>query len=452
MQRRQTKSESGQAIVLFALGVVVLLGFLALAIDGGMVYSDRRHAQNGSDAASLAGGAAAALSLENSGVTYGSWNCSSAAVIAAASAARSTAVSRAQDNDFTIDESIADWNGVATDCGVINAGGWSEKYLDVRTLISDTTPTSFAHFVYPGVLRNQVEAVTRVHPRAALTFGNSVVALNEIQDCNGNQNGVIFSGNGSVVVTGGGIFSNGCMSGNGNSLDVDVYGGDIVHVGELETNHPGTFSPNPALGGGTMPDYGLAYPEPNCAAVPHFGSPSTAFRNHASGYIPAGNYSEINMNGAVTLEAGGLYCMYGDFDAGNQDLSIDTSNGKNGVTIYLYNGSFVTTGGGVVILNAPTPNPDPAPAIAGLLIYMRPGNTGLVKLRGNSESIYVGTVYAPTGRIDIAGAASLPPGETAGFNTQLIGLDVEIGGNAYVNVNFDENVVYKMPASLQLHK
>jgi hypothetical protein len=53
--KRKNPSESGQAIVLLAISIVVLLGFTALAVDGGMIFSDRRHAQNAADAAALAG-------------------------------------------------------------------------------------------------------------------------------------------------------------------------------------------------------------------------------------------------------------------------------------------------------------------------------------------------------------------------------------------------------------
>ena len=87
-----------------------------------------------------------------------------------------------------------------------------------------------------------------------------------------------------------------------------------------------------------------------------------------------------------------------------------------------------------------------------MLIYLAKGNDGLVKLRGNSYSSYVGTVYAPDGRIDVAGTADLPPGETANFYTQLIGYDVEIGGNAYIKINFDKEKVASVPSSLQLQQ
>src|SRR5512143_1756344 len=47
--------QSGQAIVLVALGMIGLLAFLVLAIDGGKYYDQRRTAQTAADAASLAG-------------------------------------------------------------------------------------------------------------------------------------------------------------------------------------------------------------------------------------------------------------------------------------------------------------------------------------------------------------------------------------------------------------
>ena len=49
------KTERGQALIMFALGLAVLLGFTAMAIDVGLLYEDRRHLQNTADAAALAG-------------------------------------------------------------------------------------------------------------------------------------------------------------------------------------------------------------------------------------------------------------------------------------------------------------------------------------------------------------------------------------------------------------
>ena len=49
------KSESGQAIVILAIVLVVLLAFAALAIDAGNAYTAKREAQNAVDAAVMAG-------------------------------------------------------------------------------------------------------------------------------------------------------------------------------------------------------------------------------------------------------------------------------------------------------------------------------------------------------------------------------------------------------------
>ena len=48
-------AEQGQTLLLFVLAVGVLMGFVAMAIDVGLFYEDRRHLQNTADAAALAG-------------------------------------------------------------------------------------------------------------------------------------------------------------------------------------------------------------------------------------------------------------------------------------------------------------------------------------------------------------------------------------------------------------
>jgi len=50
-----THGERGQTLLLFVLALGVLIGFVALAIDVGLLYEDRRHLQNTADAAALAG-------------------------------------------------------------------------------------------------------------------------------------------------------------------------------------------------------------------------------------------------------------------------------------------------------------------------------------------------------------------------------------------------------------
>src|ERR1035437_3974378 len=51
--KNANRKEKGQALVLIALAIMGLFGMVALAIDGGMAFSDRRQAQNAADAGAL---------------------------------------------------------------------------------------------------------------------------------------------------------------------------------------------------------------------------------------------------------------------------------------------------------------------------------------------------------------------------------------------------------------
>lgn len=66
-----TRNEKGQAIVILAIALVALLAFVALAIDGGNLYSARREAQNAADAAAMAGARQVALECGKLGQTPG---------------------------------------------------------------------------------------------------------------------------------------------------------------------------------------------------------------------------------------------------------------------------------------------------------------------------------------------------------------------------------------------
>jgi len=55
---RMRSREHGQILALFSIGLIVLLGFMALAVDVGLLWSDRRQMQTAADAAAEAGAVA----------------------------------------------------------------------------------------------------------------------------------------------------------------------------------------------------------------------------------------------------------------------------------------------------------------------------------------------------------------------------------------------------------
>src|SRR5688500_3092759 len=60
-------SEKGQALIIVTLAAVGIFSFAALAIDGSMVFSDKRHAQNAADTAALAAALAYSRNIDNYG-------------------------------------------------------------------------------------------------------------------------------------------------------------------------------------------------------------------------------------------------------------------------------------------------------------------------------------------------------------------------------------------------
>jgi hypothetical protein len=412
------KSEQGQAIVFLVLGLVVFMGFVALAIDGGMAFSDRRHSQNGSDAASLAGGGEAALYLENSHVMYQNWNenCASDPDIwAAMQLAEAKAIERAGTNGFTVDgDPTDDGNRVTVSCGVHDYG-YLDKFLDVTVEVSSTTETSFAQLLFPSALVNQVDSVTRVRPRMSLAFGHAVVGLNTA-DCPGN-NGVSFGGSGDTIIDGGGIWSNGCLSGNGDNFDADIINGNVNYAGGFHGNN--NFDPDPSQVPYTLPPSSFEIPMPNC-------NDGDAHR----------------VNSLPDTLSAGLWCV-------NAGHNVNLNNGSiegYGVTIVLVDGSLSINGGVTVNLAAPVTDPDPSPAVAGLLFYVPNGD---ITINGGSEQHYEGLIYAPNNDCTINGNSAFG---TLEMNTQIVCFNVAITGNTTININFNAGQEYQKPTSIELFR
>ena len=435
---KKKKGEEGQVLVFLSLCFVVLLGFAALAIDGGMVFSDRRHAQNAADAASLAGGSSAAHFMRTHNINYNGFVCGTGGTVSTQYAAETAAISQAALCDYVIDNDISDKHGVTVTCAINDLGSYEDKHLDVITKITRDTATNFAHLVYSGPLRNEVEAIARIYPPAPLAFGKAIVALNA-DACSGNQHGVIFSGSSTTTVTGGGVWSNGCLVGNGTSFSVTVNNGGVGYAG-TSSGTLTNINPGPQHIPSKLPDYSTVVNEPDCSGLPNRTVPGGGDTT-----IEPGIYDRIKWTGGALSMNPGLYCVTGSQGV---DINGGSVNG-NGVTLFLTTGG-VTINGNVspVDLRAPEETPDPAPAVPGVLIYLANGNTETVSITGNSTSFYLGTVYAPDGDLFFSGTSGTNPT----FNTQLIGNNVEVSGGATIDINFHDDENFEKPPYMDLLK
>ena len=446
MTKNYLSSEKGQSIVLLALAFVALLGFTALAVDGGLVYANRRDMQNAADASSLAGGSAAALYMENHAVSYGEWDCNDAEVIAAQnsspSGAKAIAINQAAANDYLLDDDDSDDHGVFTGCvQSYDNGAWIEKFIDVRTRITSDTRTAFAHLIYNGPLRNTVEAVTRVDPPMPLVFGNAIVSLGD--DC--THDGIEFDGGVGTSVTGGGIYSNSCLDTGGNGDVIVAEPFDIscaLPDCYTDSGGSGTISPTPEEGlGRKIPAAAFEVPEPSCTGLTDYGN------YDGDGNLEPGIYNRITINNGDHTMDPGLYCV-----SNNVSITGGTLVGSD-VTFYIIGGDYDSSGNATISLIGPPAENCEDPCIVykaapGVLIYLAWGNTGEVSMLGDENSEYMGLVFAPDGTIEAGGSSSL----IAEIHAQLVGQRVRIHGNTSINITFDDSMNYIIPASLQLQK
>ena len=268
-----------------------------------------------------------------------------------------------------------------------------------------------------------------------LAFGYAIYAHRD--SCpNNNTGGVHFTGDNTVNITGGGVMSDACLDANG-SVDVNVNGGGINYTTDYNPSGNPSVSPAPTNQDNTLPEWALLFPEPNCSNLPNltFNTNGTNDRGVYNGNITITGNNNVTMNP-------GLYCF-----SGNVTINGGTVTG-NSITIYMMGGNLSVSGNSVTNITAPNFAVTMNDGIPGMLIYVAGTNAGQVTLEGNGDSSFVGTIFASheNSRVDIGGTSD------AVFHTQLIAGTVFIHGNAVLDVTFNDNQVYYLPARLTLEK
>jgi hypothetical protein len=435
-------TERGQALVLIALAIVGLFGFAALALDGGMLLLERRRAQNAADA-----GVMAAALAKIQGVDL-----------------FKAALQRAASNGYGTVEDIC--SPVWADCLLGIGERWTvqvsnpplsgdyagnSSYLQVS--ITSEAKTAFAHMVFSGPLQTTVEAVSRVWPEARLAAGHALYAATE-HDCKG----IWFTGTGDTEVDGGNVFSNSdaseknCQSGvQDGAGNVTVTDGGIQVVGTFDEGGSGSVSPPPQEG--VQHDNLRIVPRPDCSNLSDEGAMLINAGEVVS--LNPGRYESITFStpDSVLKLKPGMYCIYGDkgFSGNGGNVIVDGPDDGPGVMVYLQRGPFDLGGGTVVNLFA-EPSVDflvdpSGNDWKGMLIYVDPENASNVKITGNSGSKYSGTIYAPSSNCVIQGT-----GDSIGLNSQVICYTVKVAGTALVNITYDQDLGYEVPAAIDLVK
>lgn len=394
----------GQSMVLLALGFIGMLGFTGIAIDGGMLYSERRHAQNAADAASMAG----ALAILEGGSPV------------------SAAAARAWANDYDND-GVSNW--VTVNYPPVS-GPYAGNMWHVQVIIRSRVDSVFAHFVFGGALESTVEAVGRAKAPTVEPFasGRAVVGLAE-SGC-----AVVWShGSSTSTINGGGIHVNSnhpdCAFKASGSNVLDVQDANIDVVGGWEISGTASVSPPPTGGADVME---VEAPDP-----PTCSTNAVKTSVGGVGTITPGYINDFNFSGGTWTLASGVYCVDGGFAvAGGTAILGD------GVMIYVMSGDVAWNGGASLNLHAQDDG-----EWAGLLLYQAVGNTEMATINGNGDSHFTGTMFFPDAEVQINGT-----GAADGFHSQVVGNQVDMSGTADLNIiyNEGENYTLREPAQVEL--
>jgi hypothetical protein len=457
------KSQKGQALILIALGIVGLVGITALAIDGGNIFAQRRHAQNAADTASLAG----ALEKVNDTLPTGiflndgdkngvTWKQAALNLIAD----NLESIKDIEIKDIVIPTQTVDSIEVPNpgpDCsGHATPYDGNKDYVQV--LIKISVKSYFAQVVGRESTNVCVDAIARANPPSKSSFmeGNAISVLAP-HACPA----FTYNGNADTSLIGGGIFinsdgleKNNCGSFFCNSSTSELIAPNLTNIGKnqnnctlnipkIEENQTDRQQPYPP---------NITWPDPVKDCGPR-GTNSLVVNGNRMGPAAgqaAGNWDDKTQGKfpptGVTYLDQGLYCIYSE--KFGFDLSYQDSLFGNNITLAVIMGGLKWTGSDpklydtAVRLYAPkapdscTADPTQPPcyyAYNGLLIYLPLTNSSDVTFNGNSDWDLRGTVLAPASFVTIDGT-----NDSYSLNVQIIAYTAKITGTANINFNYDD--------------
>ena len=450
------KYERGQALIIIAFSIIGLIAITGLAVDGGMAFSDRRHAQNAADTASVAG-AMARIEASAKGLDEHAAMTVAALNMAGENGYDSDVVTNTVEV-YTCDEEEAS-------CDDHYAG--DPDYVQV--IITSHVNTFFAGIIGIPQMHNRVQAVALANLAGDLYGGENIIALSPTCKEPGT---VIVGGNTTINLTStetedglGGLYVNTtdsacgftCNSSAGTITgDITTAGSDLnlsEHCGESITGDKSTEGEQwdfPV----SLDDVGIDVPSECYAPVGSYknyngtydGSVTPSYTGDDGIYL--GNELTVLTPGQYydfpppkLIEEGklynkilmlpGVYCVHHVIKLTDQNLWLI---GKD-ITFFIRAGYDFNINGGKVTLDAPDEGD-----YKGYLMIVEPdyGDPVLSTqplsciINGGSENTFEGAIFAPYCDITINGTS-----ENTGLSSQIIGYTVKIDGGGTVNFSYD---------------
>lgn len=395
-------SESGQTLVLAALSMSILLGFVALAANVGLMFQSQRNLQIAADAAATAG----ALSLRNG-------NSASVVASAAETATNNNGVTG------TLITGSGSAGETASPCTGSGTTAASQTLICVYSSPGDGPNVNAPYYV--EVMVRQASPTGLIGMFTASSFMN--VAARAVAGA--------VPGKGCVFALGSGTDLTFTQSGNMTFPNCNIYGDgnlDDTASGNITTNLISIEGTSTRGGSGEFYNSSGVLTSPttgqDAVADPLAGeiSPPTSWPSclpntnvSSAGTIgPSGGatiicYDGLNINagsGTVTLNPG-VYVINGTF---NISAGGNTTVTGTGVTFYFPNAgdNAQLTGAAKMDLTAPTTayTSNGADIPAGILFYQNPDDTSLMNISASGTSTLTGVFYLPKAELELSGSAT----------------------------------------------
>lgn len=483
---KRINSQKGQALILIAFGIVALIGFTALAVDGGRVFSDRRNAQNAADTAAMAAALDEVYSQYQTTIGY-----------------EQAGMSRAKDNGY---ENDSDSTVIVEFCNKVPVGDPpcnlpgvpTSKYGEyIRVRIVSIVPMTFGRILGRDFVTNRVEAISRVetnpNPPGTIPGAGMVATKKTGNDC------YVVLGSANLTFHDSGVFVN-CDGNDALNISGSAYvymdaNAQIVGCSDNANDNPprikGTGKidckvPQEDITKDTYKNIPTTLPAPTCSTP---GQHDTTNNILTPGYHPTRNLSKN------TTLMPGVYCFTGGSQlrtigganisgtglvqiVTTDDISLKGSaNSFQNLEIYMTNANFTVAAQGVLTANrmrffgvgnssfgvdaqgeltsgdfyiysergtidiqagadVDITAPPSGDTFAGLLMYMPWDNPNDFVLNGGTNNTWRGLILMPTAQVTYNGGA--------GFKLygQVIAETFRINGNSLGDIFYVSSDIF----------
>ena len=406
-------------MIIFAMAIFVLVGFVALSVDAGFIMAERRQVQNAADAGALAAAVdlLAGNAVEPAGQAYGSEN---AGVPIGNVAVHAPPISGAYAGNDDYVQVIVDKDVDKFFVGAVYTGDWAVQASAVAGIEPLARPYALLVLEEPLDLRGTV----------SLTINDGSVHVNNDVTRSGTANTVNIEGT---------------LSATGNIESLESW-----QTGEIRSNTQ-SIVPDP-LAGTPPPPKG---PDITSAMLEAAGFTVSGPKWVCAAIctIPAGYYHDDNIQ-PTTIEAGGTVILEPGihFFDGTITLSASDTNSwiqADGVLMYFDNSSTFEPGNGNFHVTAPclpmTPSIDScvgetayAGGVAGMALWISANNCSTFNASGNGNYTIEGVIYAPCSFVSMDG--------TPGTNgMQVIVGELQLRGTGSFTINYRDYVTADYP-------